>query len=158
VSELRLSCLMMAQPRLLFVTGKLAEPALRRLLADLGPRAGFDYQVAVLPITAVSLATTPWIARHLTPPTEIQRVVLPGLCAGDLGVLEQALHAPVERGPKDLRDLPEHFGLGALPAGSRLKDGPFDITIFAEINHAPRLGLEEVLRQARKLKSDGADV
>src|SRR5262249_9507245 len=145
---------MMSQPRLLFVTGKLAEPALRRLLADLGPRAGFDYQVIVLPITAVSLATTPWIARHLAPQEQIQSVVLPGCCAGDLGVVEQAIHAPVERGPKDLRDLPEHFGLGAIPSGSRLTDGPYDISIFAEINHAPRLGLEEILRQARKLKND----
>jgi dihydropteroate synthase-like protein len=143
---------------LLFVTGKLAEPALRRLLADLGPKAGFDYQVAVLPITAVSLATTPWIARHLAPQTPVERVVLPGLCVGDLGVVEQAAHAPVERGPKDLRDLPEHFGLGTLASGSRLNEGPFDISIFAEINSAPRLSPEEVLRQARKLKDDGADV
>ena len=52
----------MERPHLLFVTGKLAEPALRRLLADLGPQAGFDYSVAVLPITVVSLATTAWVA------------------------------------------------------------------------------------------------
>ena len=54
----------MERPHLLFVTGKLAETALRQTLQDLAPRAGFDYSVAVLPITVAALAATPWIARH----------------------------------------------------------------------------------------------
>ena len=52
----------MARPHLLFVTGKLAEPALRRTLAELAPRAGFDYEVAVLPITVA-----PWRRRRGSP-------------------------------------------------------------------------------------------
>jgi len=146
----------MALPRLLFVTGKLAEPALRRLLAGLAPRAGFEFDVAVLPITVVSLATTAWIARHLTPQPQVQRVVLPGLCAGDLTAVAVVVGAPAERGPKDLRELPEYFGKTAarpLPA-----DSPHDIAIYAEINHAPRLTLEAILREARALRADGADV
>ena len=71
----------MDRPHLLFVTGKLAEPALRRMLAEVGPHAGFEYSVAVLPITVVSLATVPWVARHLTVPPGVGRIVLPGLCA-----------------------------------------------------------------------------
>src|SRR5579884_2389422 len=74
----------MQRPHLLFVTGKLAEPSLRRTLEELAPRAGFDYSVAVLPITVIALATTPWIARHLTVPSGVDRVILPGLCLGDL--------------------------------------------------------------------------
>ena len=54
-------------PHYVFLTGKLAEPALRRVLAGLAPAAGFEYTVAVLPITVAALATTPWIARHFTP-------------------------------------------------------------------------------------------
>src|SRR5262249_15009900 len=91
----------------LFVTGKLAEPSLRRLLSDLAPRAGFEYSIAELPITVVALATTSWIAGHLQLADTFDRIVLPGLCPGDLAVFAAL---PVMRGPKDLRDLPEFFG------------------------------------------------
>ena len=75
----------MSVPHLLFVTGKLAEPALRRVLEDLGPQAGFRHSVAVLPITVAALTTTSWVARHLNVPADIDRVVLPGLCSGKGG-------------------------------------------------------------------------
>src|SRR5690606_33405025 len=95
------------RPRILFVTGRLAEFALRQVLDDLAPRAGFEAEVAVLPITVAALMPTNWIARHLEAPEGIDRVVLPGLCKGDLAaVVEKLGSVPVERGPDDLRDLP----------------------------------------------------
>jgi dihydropteroate synthase-like protein len=146
----------MHRPHLLFVTGKLAEHALRRTLEDLSARAGFEYSVAVLPITAVALATTPWIARHLAVPAGVERVVLPGLCQGDLATLcERHPGLPVERGPEDLRDLPDFFRTAAAP---RTDYGSHDIAILAEINHAPRLGVEAIRAQARALAAEGADV
>ena len=54
--------------RILFITGKLAEPALRRMLAALAPKVGFEYDVAVMPITVAALLTTPWIAKRLQVP------------------------------------------------------------------------------------------
>src|SRR5438874_1320609 len=99
-----------ARPRLLFVTGRLAEPALRRVLAELGPRAGFEPVVAVLPISVAALLTTDWVARHLEPPDGVERVILPGFCGGDAAAVADRAGAPAERGPKDLRDLPEFFG------------------------------------------------
>jgi dihydropteroate synthase-like protein len=145
----------MDRSHLLFVTGKLAEPALRRVLADVAPQAGFDYSVAVLPITVVALATTPWIAAHLTVPSGVQRIILPGLCAGDLSITVERVGVPVQRGPEDLRDLAEFFGqVGARPSHY----GSQDIAILAEINHAPRLTREEILEQARSYSTRGADI
>ena len=98
-------------PRYLFVTGRLAEFALRRLLDDLAPRAGFSAEIAVLPISVAALMTPKWIARHLDVPAGIERVILPGYCRGDLTAIAEKVPAcAVEAGPEDLRDLPRHFG------------------------------------------------
>jgi dihydropteroate synthase-like protein len=142
-------------PRILFVTGKLAEPSLRRLLAALAPQAGFEPAVAVLPITVVALADAAWVARHLAVPPGTDRVLLPGLCDGGLGPLAARFGVPVERGPKDLRDLPEFFGRRAGPPPGY---GACDIAILAEINYAPRLPLTELLARARAYRDAGADV
>jgi dihydropteroate synthase-like protein len=142
-------------PRILFLTGKLAEPALRRTLAELAPRAGFEATVVVLPITVIALATTPWIARHTVPPADVDRIVLPGLCQGELSTLNDAWGGvPIERGPDDLRDLPDYFGTLKEPRDY----GAYDIAILAEINHAPRMPLAALLTAARQAHADGADV
>jgi dihydropteroate synthase-like protein len=142
-------------PRILFVTGKLAEPSLRRLLAELAPAAGFEPEVAVLPITVAALLTTDWVARHLSVPEHIDRILLPGLCRGELERISTPAAVPVERGPKDLRDLPEFFGKQVTRPASY---GAFDIEIIAEINHAPKLPREEILRMARHYRDSGADM
>jgi len=142
--------------RILFVTGRLAEFALRRELEALAPQVGFAYDVAVLPISVAALMPPKWVARHLDVPEGIDRVILPGHCRGDLSlVVDKAGGRPVELGPEDLRDLPRHFGR----EGRRLDGyGRFDIAILAEINHAPRLTIEKVLAIADHYRSDGADL
>jgi dihydropteroate synthase-like protein len=145
--------------KLLFVTGKLAEPALRRIVAELAPKAGFTPEVAVLPITVAALMTTDWVARHLHVPPGTEKIVLPGLCLGDVAAVTDAGGVPAVLGPKDLRDLPEHFHLatGESP-GANSGYGRHDIEILAEINLAPRLGQNELLKTARRFAADGADV
>lgn len=145
----------MSRPRLLFVTGKLAEPALRRLVSELAPRAAFDFEIAVLPISVVALATMEWIAGRLQVPAGIDRVMLPGLCNGDPNVVGAVTQTPVERGPKDLRDLPDYFG----SRGERLAGyGAYDIEILAEINLVPRLSLPDILARAAHFRDSGADI
>ena len=61
---------------------------------------------------------------------------------------------PVERGPKDLRQLPEYFGSNRRPSDY----GAYDIEIIAEINHCPRLALDRLLHTAADLVRDGADI
>src|SRR5262249_36876826 len=66
-----------------------------------------------------------------------------------------AAGVPCDRGPADLRDLPEFFGRGGgRPPGY----GAFDIEILAEINHAPRLPPADLVARARAARADGADV
>ena len=143
-------------PHIVFLTGKLAEPSLRRTLAELAPRVGFDFSVAVLPITVAALATTPWIARHFAPSAGVDRIIVPGLCNGELAILNQAWPTmAIERGPNDLRDLPDYFGA----QGKTMPDyGAYDIEILAEINFAPRLALPDLLMQAKKAHADGANL
>ncbi len=140
-------------PRILFVTGKLAEPSLRGVLDSIVEVVPV---VAVLPITVAALMPPKWIARHLKVPENIDRVLIPGLCRGDLAPVEAiAGGVPVERGPADLRDLPRYFG---QKADRREGYGSFTITILAEINHASALSREELIRQANRHREDGADV
>lgn len=136
-----------------FVTGRLAEPSLRKLVTELAPRAGFQASIEVLGITVAALMSCDWVARRLHVPPGTSRVILPGYCAGDPAVVAEAAGVPVERGPKDLRELPRWFG--QQPEGDY---GDYDIEILAEINHAPRLARVELLRQAAELAAQGADL
>ncbi len=137
----------------LFITGKLAAPALRQVLAELQSPLPFPHQIAVLNITVAALMTPGWVARHLQVPDEIERIVVPGNTAGEWNELAAATGKQVERGPADLGDLPEWLGT-ARPR----EYGSHDLEIIAEINGAPRLGLAELEAQASDLITAGADL
>jgi dihydropteroate synthase-like protein len=82
-------------------------------------------------------------------------VLIPGYCEGELTPLREKCSVPLERGPRDLRDLPEFFG---QRDASREDYGAYDIEILAEINHAPRLAREEILAMARHFIASGANL
>src|SRR5438132_740310 len=138
--------------RVLFVTGKLAEPALRRTLTDMAP--AFAHEVAVMKITVAALMTTPWIARFLDVPAGTDLVLIPGLCEGDVAVIAEKVGTRVEKGPKDLRQIPEYFGRAAATRAY----GASDIEIVAEVNNAPRLAREALRREAEHYRASGADI
>jgi dihydropteroate synthase len=143
-----------SREKIVFVTGKLAEFSLRRIVERLSAEIGFDFQVAVLPISVAALMQVEWVARKFLLTERADRVIVPGWCQGDLGVLAGRFDVPFERGPKDLHNLPDYFGKQATPPDlSR-----YEIEILAEINHVPRLGDAEIVRLAREMREDGADV
>lgn len=137
-----------------FVTGRLAEHSLRRTVEQLAGEIGFDYSIDVLPITVAALMTPEWIARRIKLSAGATQILVPGYCSGDLAPIEVAAGLPVERGPRDLRELPTFFGREPKPADY----GAYDVEIIAEINHCPRLPIDEIRAAAKQLSADGADV
>jgi len=142
------------QPHYHFVTGRLAESALREVIVSIAAIVGFDYSIGVMPITVAALMTPKWLLRHLTIPPAATVVVLPGYLSDSGDEIEQAINIKVLFGPRDLRQLPEFFG-GRVNAEDVLRD--HDIRIIAEINHAPRLTIDELISRAKELRDDGAD-
>ena len=138
--------------RVLFVTGKLAEPALRRILQEMEPAFGTD--VAVMKITVAALMTTPWIARFLEVPPQTDLILIPGLCEGEPSILTERFGVAAEKGPKDLREIPRFFGQAAAAQNY----GSYSIEILAEINNAPRLSPTQVRATADYFRASGADL
>jgi dihydropteroate synthase-like protein len=139
--------------RILFMTGHLAEPRLRNLLAGMG-EPGFDWDVVDIGVQVAALMTEPIIVRRLARPVQADRVILPGRAGVDPERLTHEFGVPFERGPDELIDLPAYLGrAGRLPDLSR-----YDIRIFAEIVDAPGLEAETLLARAHELRAQGADV
>ena len=137
-----------------FVTGRLAENGLRQVVAQLAIDLQFDYSIDVMPITVAALLTPRWIADRINVAPTATRIILPGYCEGDLSPLRHAIKIPIEIGPKDYRALPEFLG------GKRLDSDldEYSIEIIAEINHAPRMPVAELVSEAKRLRENGADI
>lgn len=148
-----LAITMSDRPRILFLTGRLAEKALTRVLAEM-PDRDFDFEVFDLGLSVAALMTTDMVARRLPNARGADRVLLPGLCAGDLAALTAHLGVAVERGPVDLKDLPAYLG-----GKARVIDlTRYDMQIFAEIVDALDLSIDAIVARAERYRADGADV
>jgi len=145
----------MTTEKKLFITGKLAEPSLRKVLKDVSKQAGFESEIITLPINVVALATLDWIGSHIQLPEGTKEIVIPGLCRGSEQSLGEILGVSVVRGPKDLRDIGEFYKLGN---NHRENYGKHSLEIIAEINHAPDLSYGQILDKADELVGQGADI
>src|SRR5690606_6521218 len=143
---------------LIFLTGKLAEKSLNRVLAsiqsDKQNPLDFNYRIVQIGVSVAALMTPELIMRRLSDTGTADRMILPGLCRGDLTKLEEKYGIPVERGPEDLKDLPQYFGRGGEAADLTR----YDVRIFAEIVDAPDLTIDGILRRAERFRQQGADV
>ena len=140
-----------------FVTGRLAQSAVREIVEQLSSQHGFAYSIDVLPITVAALMTPKWLMRHLQIPKSATRVLLPGYLSPHLDAIRREIHnelsIPIECGPKDVRDLPTLFGRKRFRSADY---GEYQIEIIAEINYAPRMSVQDVLRESQRLISLGA--
>ena len=138
---------------ILFLTGRLAHDSLCREIEGLTKRS-FSYRVHQLGLQVAGLMTADMIRRRLPAPVDAHRIVVPGLCGGEVEALSDTYRVPVERGPKDLKDLPEYFGT----AGRRPDLSEHRVVILAEIVDAPHMGVGQILDRAAAYRTDGADV
>ncbi len=142
---------------LLFLTGKLAEKSLNKVLSEVqsNPKTQpFKYRVEQIGVSVAALMTPDLIARRVKETGDADKVIVPGLCQGDLTMLEAKYGVPVERGPADLKDLPQYFGhQGIAPDISQ-----YQVKIFAEIVDAPFLSVEGILNKALQYQAQGANV
>jgi dihydropteroate synthase-like protein len=139
-------------PRYLFITGKLAAPALRDTLEGMAQKP--EHEIVVLPISVAALADVSYILKHLNNAGGCDKVMIPGLCGGDLRLIEDKLGVETVRGPKILKDIPGYFGT----AGSLKGYGDYKTRILAEIVDAYQIGLDEILDRASYFKASGADI
>ncbi len=141
---------------LVFLTGRLAEPALRRVLGEMsdGQTVPFTWEVREIGVQVAALMTPSLILRRVPRPLQATRLIVPGRCRGDLAELSAHYGIPVERGPEELKDLPQHFKLAARAVDlSRWRT-----RILAEIVDAPHLSVDATLARATALRAEGADV
>jgi dihydropteroate synthase-like protein len=136
-----------------FLTGRLAQPQLERVLAGMQP-APFTWEVREIGLQVAALMTADLIRRRVPLPVQAQRIVVPGRCRGDLDALSAHYGVPVQRGPEELKDLPRFFDRAAQPIDLNERE----VAIFAEIVDAPKLSVEAIVERARALQRDGADV
>ncbi|MBV9567546.1 MAG: dihydropteroate synthase [Hyphomicrobiales bacterium] len=139
----------------LFLTGRLARPRLEKVLAELTPPT-FEWAIADMGVKVAALMTEAIILRRLDRDLvgKASRVVMPGRCRADLERLASEFGRPFERGPDEVRDIPEWLG--------RKRKVPLlaekSVRIFAEIVEAPLLAREEIIARAAKMREEGADV
>ncbi len=142
---------------LLFLTGKLAEKSLEKVLTEIqkNPKTpAFKYRIQQVGVSVAALMTPDLIMRRIKDAGDADKVILPGLCQGDIHQLSAQFGVPVERGPEDLKDLPQYFG----QAGKEPDLSQYNVKIFAEIVDAPFLSVEKIVEKALKYQAQGANV
>ncbi|MGH8769943.1 MAG: DUF6513 domain-containing protein [Burkholderiales bacterium] len=138
---------------ILFLTGKLAEKSLHKVLTAMQPTE-FSFEVRQIGISVAGLMTADFVARRLSDVSGASRIMVPGRCRGDLDALTRRYGVPVIRGPEELKDLPQYFGRKGKPADL----SGHDVLIFAEIVDAPKMDVAAIVARAKKYLRDGADV
>ncbi len=138
---------------IVFLTGRLAQPSLERVLASIDA-APFTWEIREIGLQVAALMTAEMIKRRVALPVVADRIIVPGRCRGDVEALSAHFGVPVQRGPEELKDLPQFFNRAAKP----IDLNEYEVAIFAEIVDAPKLSVAQIVERARSLAADGANV
>jgi len=138
--------------KILFITGKLAERQLERILNSMKPE--FKYQINQIGVNVAALMSESIIMRRVNNEQNFDRIIVPGKFRGSLKKLSNFFKVPVERGPDDISDIPDYFGV-KKPI-DKLTD--YDCKIFAEIVDAAILRPDDIREIAKSYKKNGANV
>ena len=95
--------------KILFVTGKLAERQLQRILNAMKPE--FSYKINQIGVSVAALMSENILMRRVEKDKGIDKIIVPGRFRGDLEKLSRFFKVPVLRGPDDIRNLPDYFGM-----------------------------------------------
>ena len=136
--------------KIIFLTGKLAYPALLKVLEE-NPSDKFDYDVVEIGVSVAALATIDIIANKFKPNDlkDVDKIVIPGRCKGDIEKLKTLYNnIDVQRGPDELKDLPKFLGL----EGKDIELSNYETQIIAEITDAPQLTIPKIIKRAEYYK------
>ena len=133
---------------ILFLTGKLAERQLTKILENMSIPSPckkppeWNYRVKQLGLSVAALMTGDLILRRLKDIKGINKVILPGRVRVDIKKLSKSYGIPFERGHEE----------------KKKKLNKYDIKIFAEIVDAPNMTVNQILKKALHFKKEGANV
>ena len=111
---------MALKEKILFITGKLAERSLKRVINEMG-ELPFDYEIRNLNISVASLLTTQMIERRIGDVSSFDKIIIPGRTRGDISILSKKLKVDFVRGPEELKDLPNLFGKESFKTLKKLR-------------------------------------
>ena len=138
--------------KILFLTGKLAERQLKRILKSMKPE--FSYKINQVGVSVAALMSENIIMRRVSKDNEVDKIIVPGKFRVDLNKLSNFFKVPVERGPDDISHLPDYFGLDS----TNVELNDYECQIFAEIVDAAILKVDQIIKIAENYISMGANV
>ncbi|RQD76675.1 MAG: dihydropteroate synthase DHPS, partial [Halanaerobium sp. MSAO_Bac5] len=148
----------------LFITGKLAYPALNNTLKKLDLK--YDYQIVKLPITVAALMDSSFICKklkkykgELLENAGQLEIIIPGRSQAEISKLEACFNnkkLKFRQGPDEIMDLPEFLGKKKIKVN--LEAEKRKNKILAEINAAALLPISEIVKKAEYYKKSGADI
>ena len=148
----------------LFITGKLAYPALKKTLHSLG--LNFEYEIIKMPITVAALMDSDFIIKHLKKEAEKHLkseqkidIIIPGRSRAELSKIRNEIkrdNLKFLQGPDEIMDLAEYFGKSKIEIDFYKKSRKHKI--LAEINEASLMKKEEIVKKAEYYHNSGADI